>query len=390
MSNTTQIIRAKHLVKNLCPLLSEHKALALPILFVCDTNSYHAAAQALTHSFKAADYTVVNLGLQVSATLKNAQKIGDELADYPTICCVGSGTLSDLCKYAAHQNNKALITIPSAASMNGYASPTASLMDADGHKQSLAAKAPDLILLDTDIYAQAPIRLQLAGLGDTLCRSSVQLDALLSHHLSGSWYDADYFNKLTMIEKELIAHAEKLKQHDSALCEMLMDALILSGQAMAKAGSSAPASQGEHMIAHKLEQAFPALMKQRLHGAHIAITSVTMLRLQLFMIQKPLQLHRAEYAQAMGRIPHSDGVQKKADMLAGLDIKIYQKTWGVLQQQIAENTLDTNEVELALSKAGLATEPQALGITHAEYSAVVSAAFASRDRITFLDMAAMR
>ncbi len=101
---------------------------------------------------------------------------------------MGSGTINDLCKYAAFASGRPYAVFASAPSMNGYVTATASL-SRKGHKSTLAAACPRAALFDLAVLARAPARLIRAGIGDTLCRTTAQADWLLAHLLHGTPYD---------------------------------------------------------------------------------------------------------------------------------------------------------------------------------------------------------
>ena len=71
------------------------------------------------------------------------------------LIAVGSGTINDLCKYAAATDGKPYAVFATAPSMNGYTSTNAAIT-VDGHKQSLAAAAPAGVYIDLEVLAQAP------------------------------------------------------------------------------------------------------------------------------------------------------------------------------------------------------------------------------------------
>ena len=70
---------------------------------------------------------------QTVATLRRACASADALV------AVGSGTINDLCKYAAAQDGKPYVVFATAPSMNGYTSMNAAIT-VDGHKKSLAGR----------------------------------------------------------------------------------------------------------------------------------------------------------------------------------------------------------------------------------------------------------
>ena len=80
------------------------------------------------------------------------------------IVAVGSGALSDTCKYATFKDGRRYAVFATAASMNGYAASTASVTLANGYKTSLPAHAPRGIFIDLKVSADAPAWLSAAGL----------------------------------------------------------------------------------------------------------------------------------------------------------------------------------------------------------------------------------
>ena len=96
--------------------------------------------------------------------------VQDKTRHADAIIAVGSGALSDACKYATFKDGRKYATFGTAASMNGYAASTASVTLANGYKTSLPAHAPRGIFLDLGVSAAAPHWLSAAGLGDSLCR----------------------------------------------------------------------------------------------------------------------------------------------------------------------------------------------------------------------------
>src|SRR4029078_609141 len=97
---------------------------------------------------------------------------------------LGSGTINDLCKYAAARDGKPYVVFATAPSMNGYTSMNAAIT-VHGHKKTLPAATPLAVFMDLAILAAAPGRMIRAGLGDSLCRPTAQGDWLLSPPLFG-------------------------------------------------------------------------------------------------------------------------------------------------------------------------------------------------------------
>ena len=66
--------------------------------------------------------------------------------------------------------------------------------------------------------------------------------------------------------------------------ELLARTLVLSGFGMTICGGSYPASQGEHLISHYIDMLGDPAWPPSFHGEQIAVTTLTMARLQEAML----------------------------------------------------------------------------------------------------------
>ncbi len=119
--------------------------------------------------------------------IATVERVRHATAMSDTLVAVGSGTINDLCKYAAATDGKPYVVFATAPSMNGYTSMNAAITVA-GHKKTLPARAPLGVYIDLGVFAAAPQRMIRSGLGDSLCRSTAQADWLLSRHLRDTPY----------------------------------------------------------------------------------------------------------------------------------------------------------------------------------------------------------
>lgn len=94
---------------------------------------------------------------------------------------IGGGKTMDTAKAVADNYNAAVIIVPTTASTDAPAMGLSVIYTAAGEHVGARhyKKNPDLVLLDTDILAKAPIRFLVAGMGDALstypeCRANVQ------------------------------------------------------------------------------------------------------------------------------------------------------------------------------------------------------------------------
>ncbi len=68
---------------------------------------------------------------------------------------VGGGKIIDVAKLASTQSNLHFISVPTAASHDGIASPRASIRDGNG-TVSLESQSPIGVIADTEIISKAP------------------------------------------------------------------------------------------------------------------------------------------------------------------------------------------------------------------------------------------
>lgn len=133
-------------------------------VFICDSNTRTAAEPFLEEEFK--DYPVIELnpeGLQ--ADNRGVNKVMKQL-DYcdrglssvsvDVLVAIGGGTIHDLTRYAATEYDIPFVSIPTAASVDGYAANVAALTW-DGLKRTVAGVSPRWILADTDIFSAGTV-----------------------------------------------------------------------------------------------------------------------------------------------------------------------------------------------------------------------------------------
>ncbi|CAB5127442.1 Glycerol-1-phosphate dehydrogenase [NAD(P)] (EC [Olavius algarvensis associated proteobacterium Delta 3] len=156
------------------------------------------------------------------------------------LLAVGSGTINDICKSAATVTDCPLITVATAASMNGYPSAISALTD-QGVKITEPCRPPVAIIADPEILSTAPARMAAAGFGDLLSKNASTADWLVGHHLFG-----EYFCGFSAA----VAEAARINTNSPEGLSVLIEALLRSGLSMVLAGSSSPASGGEHLISH--------------------------------------------------------------------------------------------------------------------------------------------
>jgi glycerol-1-phosphate dehydrogenase [NAD(P)+] len=314
------------------------------------------------------------------------------------LVAVGSGSINDIVKYAAHLTGRSYVVFGTAPSMNGYTSVSAAITE-DGLKKSLPATLAQGVFLDIEVMAAAPRRLISAGFGDSMARPTSQTDWLLSHLLLGTPYREAPFMLLRQDEDALVADAAAVGRGEVAAVELLVRTLVLSGLGMTLCGGSYPASQGEHLIAHYLDMMGSDLPFAH-HGEHIAVTTLTMARLQEALLARPeltlrpIRETEADYAAAfgpdLGRSCWQACAAKRLDepVIDALNWRLAER-WPEIRQRVREIARPVDEIEQALLAVGAPVTPEDVGIPATFYEEAVTQARRIRDRFTTLDLVAM-
>jgi len=201
-------------------------------------------------------------------TFNEAEEKAAAVKAFRTIVGVGGGTVIDV---AAYKSGADFISMPTAPSHDGIASPTASLFDS-GRRVSVKTRAPILALIDLDIMARAPGRLKASGFGDIIAKIVSIKDWQLGRDEVGEPY-CGTAEKYTLRAVELVVRALKETGDEFERVGMLAEALVYSGVAMMVAGSSRPASGSEHLFSHYLDM---RLERRAPHGVQCAIGALAM------------------------------------------------------------------------------------------------------------------
>ena len=259
-------------------------------LLICDTNTYEATYDIMEDIYDRCQVVILEAeGLHadnhgVEIVEKNMEE------DIDLILAVGSGTIHDISRYVAYQYRIPFVSVPTAASVDGFVS-TVAAMTWDGMKKTIPAAPPICVIADTNIFAKAPKRLNASGA-------------------------SDLFGKYICLADWKIAH-------------LLMYALILSGLAMQMIGNSRPASCAEHHMSHLWEMEVINGPLDALHGEKVSVGTMLAAR---------------EYKRIAEAV--RDG-KCYADPYQGMEEKLIRDTFGkkgLYEKTIEENTPDPMEM----------------------------------------------
>lgn len=316
-----------------------------------------------------------------------------------SILAIGSGTLNDLVKFAASRLGVPCAVFATAPSQNGWLTATASL--AVRHvKTSLPVVAPRAAFFDLAVLAAAPPRLRAAGIGDALCRPVVEADLRLAQRLVGASFDPDWFEPLRASERALGDRAAAAVAGESQAVRLLTEVLVEQSLVMRAAATSAPASQGEHAIAHLVE-CFAEPPIGTLHGELVALGTAALAAVQhrLLTRSRAPTLHPLSPGDpAIGEVFADHAEQARAAIAAlGLDDpghvaaleKRLRAHWTELRCQLLPLVREARERVETFQSLGLPVRPQQLGLDPGRFDRLSRFAFALRPRFGFLTLTAL-
>jgi len=216
-----------------------------------------------THIFiaKRADQDNVERALRESREVKSRVVIG-----------LGGGKCIDVAKVVASRTSQFFISMPTAASHDGIASPFASIKGL-AHPISVKAIEPSIIVADIEVISKAPKRLIAAGAGDIIAKFTAIRDWQLAHKLRNEYYGAYAASLALLSAKHVVSYADEIGRCSQEGVRVLVEALISSGVAICIAGSTRPASGSEHLFSHALDLIAP---NPALHGEQVGVGTIMM------------------------------------------------------------------------------------------------------------------
>ncbi len=362
--------------------------------------------------------TVEVLGARVARSLRELGTV-DEIVlsssiacDEPTVAllqersrhadalvAVGSGVLSDTVKYATFKSGRPYACFGTAASMNGYAATTASVTLANGFKVSLAAHAPRGVFLDLAVSAAAPVWLSAAGLGDSLCRATAQIDWWAAHRLFATPYSRTPYALQSADEPQMLELAARIASHDLEAVGVLQRVLTLCGLGVCFTGTSHHGSMGEHQVSHWLDMFAGRAHPGSTHGQQVGVASLAIHRLQHELLAlpeapviRPTRIDEAamlqRYGPKLGPYCIAEFRKKSLDAADARGLNNHLAAlWPALRTELAAFALPPAAMHTALKAAGGPTTATELGLSREIWRDAMKYGREIRNRWSFLDLA---
>ena len=368
---------------------------------VADRRTWEAAGKDLEKELKA-------LAWQVHVCLIPDPSHGDPVCDeatralvekamirpYQVLLAVGSGVANDLCKWIATDTKMPYAVVATAASMNGYASANIA-PSIRGVKRVLDGVVPVCIATTPAIIRDAPARLTAAGLGDVVAKPVSMTDWRINHLLFNEYYCPRCAQLIRDIEPAYMDHPERIRQGDPATLEALFQALIASGIAMTIAGTSFPASGGEHMISHVLDMtAGMDGIPHDYHGRQVGLGTIfaSALYERLVVLEKPRFVERteptdAEYWRELTPVVEEEHAHKRERVKWAVKRLRTPGVWDEARGLVRTGTVPAARIKNCLREAGAAHCIDHIGCTRERFLAAILHSHQIRERYTVIDLA---
>jgi len=187
---------------------------------------------------------------------------------------IGGGRSVDTAKLVAFNLDIPFVSVPTAASHDGMASPFVSIKSDKPH--SIIATAPLGVFVDIDIIKKAPPRLLASGCGDLVANISAVKDWKLGRDKTGEYYGR-YSANLAIMSAKIVMEKSSQYAKKGLDARVIVEALISAGVASCIAGSSRPCSGAEHLFSHALDKIAPG---KGLHGEKCGLGAIMITKLQ--------------------------------------------------------------------------------------------------------------
>jgi glycerol-1-phosphate dehydrogenase [NAD(P)+] len=341
--------------------------------------------------------------------LKPTRDLGDAIAARAGAgavpVSVGSGVLNDLVKYAAFKLDRPYFCVATAASMDGYSSAGAPLVDA-GFKKTIDCRPPRAILGDLDVIRAAPPAMAGWGYGDLAGKAPAGGDWMIADALGLEAIDDAAWPLVQDNLAGWLADPEGVARGDAGAVAGLFVGLAAVGLAMEMHGTSRPASGADHQIAHIWEMEGLVHDGERVaHGAAVAVGCVDSLALFEWLLARdltrldPSRIARPDAAAEEAAIAaafadpriaeraRAETAAKRVDAAThAARIETIRAVWPELQARLAARMIPPARMRALLAAAGAPTSAGAIGVDPARHRATIAAARFIRSRYTILDL----
>ena len=181
------------------------------------------------------------------------------------VVAVGGGRTLDVAKHASSRVGLPMVAVATSLAHDGIASPV-SVLSVGRSRVSFGVAMPVAVVVDLELVERSPERLLRAGVGDVVSNLGALADWRLAQQVRGESVDGLAASFAGAAARAVLDQRGQLTSRPFLAC--LADSLILSGMAMAVAGTSRPCSGACHEISHAIDELHP---NTATHGEQVAL-----------------------------------------------------------------------------------------------------------------------
>jgi len=380
---TSKIVAEKGAINKLPLILDEMNMKSAFI--IADKNTYSAAGDRVVKilensGIKIKKYIFTKETLEPDETNVGLAVMNFE-PKYNVVIGVGSGVINDISKIVANTSGKKYIIVATASSMDGYASATSS-MTLEGLKISLNSKCADVIIGDTDILCNAPLKMMLSGLGDMIAKYVSICEWRISNLITGEYYCEDVAELVRSSLKKCVDNADGLLKRNENAVNAVFEGWVICGAAMKFAGISRPASGVEHYLSHIWDMRGAEFKTPvELHGIQCAVGTLIALKLyEKIKNISPDKEKALEYAKSFNYVEWSGELRnflgKSAESMIALEkkeqkynfekhkerLKVIVDNWDNIKQILDEELPTYEYMKKMFEQLGLPTTMKEIGL----------------------------
>ncbi len=317
-------------------------------------------------------------------------------ADAQVLIAVGSGTINDSVKYACFLDDKPY-SVFATSPMNAFTTGTASV-SFDGFKRSISCRGAEGIFFDLSVLSACPPRLISAAFADVICRTTAQVDWLMSHILFDTPYTDTPYTLLAYDEPGMIECADQMLSGDVNALGMLTRISAIMGLGTRFTNTTHSGSMAEHQISHYIDMFAGDRHPRSSHGEQVGVATITMSHLQNSVLNSstPPLMHATH-------IPESSLLQRfgskiSDNMIEQTKIKAlteksadalnlrFADDWDSIRSTLGAVMLPYKELRSSMQAAGCQITATDLELDKDFYLEAVQGARFIRDRFSMLDI----
>ncbi len=322
---------------------------------------------------------------------------------------VGSGTINDLVKLAAHRTGRdGYLCVATAASMDGYTAFGASITF-QGAKQTFNCPAPRAVIADIEIIRRAPPEMTASGYADLIAKVTAGADWIIADALGAEPIEPRAWTIVQGGLRDALADPAGARAGAESAITPLVEGLMLGGFAMQWTKSSRPASGAEHQFSHLWDMEHHTHNGEApSHGFKVGLATLAVTAFYEQLLRLPFE--QLDVGRCVAAWPSAKDAETRARQLfageefvetavtetaakhvsrADLEQQLHRLRagWPTLRAALRAQLIPYGDIKQRLQAVGAPTEPEQIGLTRERVRASFLRAQHIRRRFTVLDLA---